>query len=402
MPQTINYFRFFSAALLAVTSLKTLGQQIDTLSYHFQKQNQFLTEQPCTQGQIISKRAMNLFLADRVGYFMSSDQNLSFCKNNININTATGVFALTHSLFEPTGEDASVRNFNAIGLRVNAFDAMGSIINSKKYSNQIGITFKRFWLSSPNVTLNHCSEKLLSDAKRSAILKRVSADFVQKSKEFLQYIHEQNNLDATTKTQLISEYFESNNELYSRQYAEAQMEDLFQNIRFKKLRLHYTNFNLYIPLLRQQFTDISGTWSARSYPAEASIMHTRFSENGKKNKNFWINTFAIWGNNSYNSTSDFTFKQFITSTLRSQWVVFPPDYHFGISVALEQNIGYYNATNATIGLPIVLIDKRSFAHTNFEIQIQLPDLGNQVFNNLLKDRIYIGLSFGQPIGRNVY
>ena len=153
--------------------IRLISQSADSIITNFNDVNVTIKNIECADGQLISNRAMNLFMADRVGYYLSNHENLTFCKNNVTLNTATGIFSMTHSFFEPTGADLPLKSYNALGLKANIFDAFQATKNKTTFNNELGVTFKQFWLSKPKTILNNCDEKQLSDAVREVIFQNL-------------------------------------------------------------------------------------------------------------------------------------------------------------------------------------------------------------------------------------
>ena len=72
---------------------------------------------------LISHRAMNVFLSEAAGYYMSDPDNLTLYKNSVIANAAEGTLAIYHNLRQPTGIDQPVRSFLSIGAQANIADA---------------------------------------------------------------------------------------------------------------------------------------------------------------------------------------------------------------------------------------------------------------------------------------
>ncbi len=416
--------------------IKLISQSADSIINNFKEVNAIIKNIDCTDGQLISNRAMNLFMADRVGYYLANHENLTFCKNNVTLNTGTGIFSMTHSFFEPTGADLPLKSFNALGLKANIFDAYKATKNKTTFNNELGITYKQFWLSKPKTILNNCDEKTASNSSSELIFNELKNEITLKSTNFEMELLGISNLNEKIKKELKRGFYASLNEEYSRKFATAQFRDLFENMRFKKTSMNWTNLSVFVPVIRQRYivaSDLNSNFNVKkSYPAALSINHTRFSE-WKNATKVYVNLRAgLLSNNSINTTilENYTletyrglggknvsyfldkqldrasigdFRNFLTPNLSAQIVYFPPQNHFGISAKLEQNFGKFKALNGTLGIPVVLIDKQSYALSNFEIQIHFFDLSNSLnYSKKLNDNISIGLTWGQAIGRNVY
>jgi hypothetical protein len=423
-------------SLLFFLSYLGKSQSTDSLISVLENVHQSIMNQSCAEGQILTNRGMNLFMADRIGYYLSDHENLTFCKNNITLNSANGIFSMTHSFFEPTGADFPVKSFHALGLKTNAFNAFQSATNKQAFSNELGITYKHFWLSKPKVALYNCDEKSFYDTSRELALQKLKGEMEEKGNDFENKLINIQNVTNSVKKQIKLAFYKTLSEEYSRKFAEIQYRDLFETMRFKTIKMHWTNVNFYLPVIRQRFTvaeNFTDNFSIKkAYPSEISISHTRFLETQKAAKIYFNIRAGLLANNSINSqilnwTSIETyeklggvnstylldkqldritigdFKNFLTPSLSAQFTYFPTENHFGFAASMEQNFGKFKALNGKIGIPIVLIDKQSAPQTNFEIQIRYFDLTNTLNSGRsIKDNVSIGLTLGQTIGRNVY
>jgi hypothetical protein len=426
----------FFLLVFFINPLLLISQNVETLTRDLSKVHFETKNISCESGQILTNRGMNLFMADRIGYYLSDHENLTFCKNNITLNSANGIFSMTHSFFEPTGADLPVKSFHALGLKTNAFNAFQSVTNKEAFSNELGITYKHFWLSKPKVSLNNCEEKSFYDISREVAFQKLKSEMTAKGNDFENKLINTQNVTDAVKKQVKSAFYKTLSEEYSRKFAELQYRDLFETMQFKTIKMNWTNVNFYVPVIRQRFTvadNLADNFKIKKgYPAEISLSHTRFLEMKNATKIYFNIRAGILANNSINSKIlNFTnietyeklggvnsgyltdkqldratignFKSFFTPSLSAQFTYFPPKNHFGIAASIEQNFGKFKALNGKIGIPIVLIDKQSAPQTNFEIQIRYFDLTNTLNSGRsIKDNVSIGLTLGQPIGRNVY
>lgn len=429
-------FTKYLLLVFCINPFLLVSQTTETIIEGLIKINQETKNSSCEKGQLITNGGMNLFMGDRVGYYLSNQENLTFCKNNINLNSSNGIFAMSHSLFEPTEADLPVKSFNVIGLKANILNAFQASTNKVVFNNELSFTFKHFWLSKPKVYLNNCIEKEIFDASREILLQTLKKELREKGDDFENNLINSQNTSEAVKKELKLSFYRNLKEEYSRKFANAQYRDLFETMRFKSLKMNWTNVNFYIPIIRQRFTvteSFSDNFNIKKYyPAEFSISHTRFLETKNATKIYFNLRVGILANNSINAKMlNWTsieayeklggmnsmylidrqldrafignFKNFFTPNLSAQLTYFPPDNHFGIAASIEQNFGKFNALNGRIGIPIVLIDKQSAPQTNLEIQINYFDLTNTLNSGRsMKDNVSIGLTWGQPIGRNVY
>ena len=281
------------------------SQSADSLITNFQKQHKSIQNLPCETGQLLTNRGMNLFVGERVAYYLADHENLSFCKNNVILNTADGIFTMSHSLFEPLGTDEPVKSYHVIGLKANIFNAFQAAANKTNFNNELGFTYKHFWVSKPKITLNNCEEKQIFDAKRAIILKNLAKEINEISQEFENTLLNMFELNSSQKKELKADFYKNIKEEYSRKFAEKQQRALFDSLQFKTMRSRWTNLNMYVPVMVQRFTtapDFSTDFSTKkSYPAELSISHTRFLETQKATKVYVNFRVGIKANNSITS-----------------------------------------------------------------------------------------------------
>lgn len=426
---------FLSISFFVFSFTANAQSKADSIYTILKNANNSIEKLKCTEYQPISYRAMNLFMADRVGYYLAESENLTYTKNNLTLNTADGIMSMTHSFFEPSGSDLPLTNFTALGLKTNIFNAYQASNNKTTYKNELGLTIKKYWISKPKIFSEKCIEKEIADASRAVILENIRKEILDKSFEFENNLM-QNVPDSNISNTLKSVFYSNLKEDIWRKFATLQFRDLFENMRFKRIAMQWTTANVYLPVINQKVTvapNLEGNFLIKkTYPAEISISHTRFTEWRNASKFYFSIRGAVQINNSINSkiiqentvselkdlglknTSYLVdkqldrvyfgeFRNFITPNLKTQIVYFPPQNHFGISASLVQNFGKFKAFNGVLGIPVVLIDKQGESQTNFEIQIHYFDMTNSL-NSARKfsENISIGVSFGQPIGRRVY
>ncbi len=98
-----------------------------------------------------------------------------------------------------------------------------------------------------------------------------------------------------------------------------------------------------------------------------------------------------------------TYTNFLTPLINCRLVYFPSNSHVGFSFLLEQNFGNFNILNATIGVPVVLINSKKMPALNVAFFISLFDLSNQIvkekkiFNNQA-----IGIHIRIPFSRLMF
>ncbi|MBS1664736.1 MAG: hypothetical protein JST68_27065 [Bacteroidetes bacterium] len=268
---------------------------------------------------LVSHRAMNIFLANAIGYHLSTPNDLTLYKNSVTLNS-DGNIAIYHNLRQSSGQDDPIRNFTSIGIQANI-----------RYpeTNQLGGLVKQTWLSKPRTRYTPGQKKTM-DSVRAIVLPPTPP---------------QNAIYTAPKDQSI--------------YDDAlfQAHALANTSAYQLITLNWTSASLYVPFLTQK-----DSTKQTFYPLHANLSHTRFWES------------SHWGRLYLTVAGDAQInKDFLTPSLGARFVYLPHTSHFGLSGALQQNFGPYHVTTAYIGLPIVLIDKKADPACTFEFQVRFND-----------------------------
>lgn len=429
------------AGLLFLLQGKT--QSLPAVEAELTTLHRTLASTPCGKaaGRLISNRAMNAVLSDKVGSYLSQFTDLSFYKNNITFDAAGGTFSLNHNLFQPSGKDEAIRSFLVVGGRANIANAFASAFSNRAFQNEMGVTVKQTWLSSPKQYFD-CSQKREMDAERAVILFSLFADLNKQAAAFEQQLARISSADVpgrnmdSVKAHLRKKFFTEAREEYNNRFALLQAQALIKRNGYRKLVVGWTSLSLYLPVVRQQFFVAPSLNAAikrkLAYPVELALHHTRLIDLGKKGRFFFILSGTIFQNNTVQSqasmpvsSSDYLrlggtdtlrladlgrnnlyngdYRNFFTPAIKAQVVYFPSISHIGISAQLEQNFGQHNSLSAVLGLPIVLIDREANPSANFQFQLRYADIGNKVApSKPLKDKLSVGLTVGVPFSKIIY
>ena len=439
MKHTIQFI-FTAAAYLCSFTLH--AQSADTIIAGLRIIHNNIKAQGCSSQQVISNRAMNIFLSDRVGSYLAGYKDLSLYKNNITFSSGDGIFSLNHNFFQAKGLDESVSGFLVVGVKANAANAFAASFSNKTFTNELGVTIKKTWISKPVNAINNCFEKNMADINREQQLAVLAAAITNKEIEFknlLAGVKSEGMSDtvfAKVKDELTKAFCKNLQEEASHQFAEQQYTELAATERFKSIALHWTNFSVYLPVLQQRFV-FAGSLAAaaankKNYPFEVSVNHSRFWETKKYGRLLLTLDATIFLNNSVqsqrlqalsyqeyksaggtdtlllgqrkiNSIYIGNFKNFVTPVVKFNFVYFPHASHIGISTSLEQNFGSYKALNFTLGIPVVLIDKTTAPAANFEFRVNFFDISNKVYpGRKLGDNISVSMTVGVPFSKIIY
>jgi len=403
--------------------------------------NAKVTNTPCNtgQGMLISNKAMNIFLSNKVSSYLSDETDLSLYKNYVVLNAAEGSIAIDHNFHQPVDSDDWVRSFFVLGARVNIANTYSARFSNKYYDNRLGFVVQHTWMGTPRTYYNNCgSQKMTMDAQRAEIvhslaiaLKRKAADFEHGLDSIGQAEVPGQNLDGV-KAKLRKDFYAGLRAEYLQKFSEQQATLLINTNNFDLVTDNWTTAGVYIPVITQKFMIAADVNSAASrhqnYPAELSVTHTRFWESTKfgrlfltLNGKFWINNSVqsglLFHADAFGETSAaenalflnqgnlFTgqYKNFITPVVSAKLAYLPFDSHFGLSLRIEKNFGTYHAVNAILGIPIVLIDKNTVPAITFEAQVLFSDITNSIKNTSLPfNRTAVGFTVGIPFSKIVY
>lgn len=425
---------------ISITSLQ--AQSADSLIAGLWKIHNDIKSPACNNKQVVSNRSMNIYLSDRIGYYLGGYKDLSLYKNNITYNSGDGIFSLNHNLFQPSGLDEPVKSFMVVGVKANAANAYAASFSNKAYTNELGVTIKKSWISKPVTSINNCIEKNISDISREQQLIVLAAAIKQKEAEFISSLAAIKNqgLDdsifSKIKNELTHNFSKGLKDEYNFTFAEQQYRELALRQRFKSIALHWTNVSVYLPVLLQRFI-FAESFAAmvankRAYPFEVSVNHSRFWETKKYGRFLLTLDATAFSNNSaknylvqalsfqeyknaggvdtlllaqrnINSIYVGNFKNFITTALKLNIVYFPHESHIGISSSIEQHMGDYKALNFSIGIPVVLIDKTTAPAANFEFRVNCFDITHKVYpGKKFGDNVSVCITVGVPFSKIVY
>lgn len=403
-------------------SLQLSSQSVADVKAGLAVVNQKVVGTSCATGKglLVSNRAMNFLLSDKIGSYLSQFNDLSFYKNNVTFDAGDGTFSLNHNLFQASGADTAIRSFLVVGARVNVANAFAAAFSDKPFQNRLGVTIKQTWLSTPKAYFT-CSQKQGMDAERAILVQSLYADLDRQGADFEKSLLAilpsdipGQNVEAV-RDSLLKNFGRDMLEAYNKRFALSQSQSLIKRNAYRKITLSWTSVSVYLPVIRQQFlvTKALAENAQRkySYPAELAFYHTKLTDWGGKGRLFLTVAGTVAQTNSVQSgllketggvyTGEY--RNYFTPSAKVQAVYFPPSSHIGLSGQLEQHFGEYNALNAVIGIPVVLIDKETAPAANFHFQVRYFDIGGQIQPlKSWKDKLSVGMTLGVPFSKIIY
>ncbi len=169
---------------LAICSLK--AQTAKNIIADLTSINNTVTNVACSggKGNIISNRAMNIFLANKVGTYLSGIDDLSLYKNSITFNTTEGTFSVSHNMRQAKGIDEPVKSSLIIGAKANVLNGFTAMLNNNHSVNDFGVLVKKTWMGKSTTYFRKCTatinlpagHKQSMDAWRASILNLIKAE----------------------------------------------------------------------------------------------------------------------------------------------------------------------------------------------------------------------------------
>jgi len=342
----------------------------------------------------ISERAMNIYLSNKIGYYLSDPGDLTLYKNSVLVDATTGQVAVNHSLYQPKDANQRIKTFSTIGVK--------AYVKDPSYT-RLGFLVKQTWITRGRIRYKDTSQRSTMDALTGGILNTITQEIQTKA----------NNLH-TTNTTVRQQFNAGLRDEYNYAFALQQSEMLAKRLAYSLITLEWTSMDLYIPLITENTkvapTPASPFTTRHGYPLRLDLSHTRLWESVPSGRFYLTLTGSLLVNNARDGYQlDTTtsknyylgdYSNFLTPAITAVLAWFPPTSHVGFSLHAEQNFGSLHTLNASIGVPIVLIDKKAEPACNFEFLVRFFDIANTLPPGRgLPGRTAIGLTVGVPFSK---
>lgn len=431
-------------ALFALASLLVYAQTAKTIIDQLSAINKTIINTTCQNTSLISNRAMNVFLAYKMGY-ASERSDLSFYTNYISLNSAEGKLSISHNFQNSKPIDEPIKKLFNVAITTNILKDFAPTFLDKMMQDEIILTFNYKWLGKVKTTVESCipnnnsiNQKQEMDVLRTSILRELIIEINKKEANFEKALSTIDSVEIPgqnidlTKMKMRKYFYEKLQEEYALKFAVLQAEALSDKQYFKLISTHYTSFSINTPIIYPKYyvaTSISTKFQQKqSYPLEIILSHTRFWESKHKGRLFLTVGGKVLFNNSVLSyaltktnLTDYKnlggsdtnylatlqnnkayigyYKTLLTPLISVKLNYFPPSSHIGLSILVDQSMGSYSILNARVGLPIVLINSKKIPAINFEIYVLFYDLNNKLH---WTNTSSIGLGMAIPLSRLMY
>ena len=444
----MRHIFFIASFYFCIPLLK--AQSGDSIIAQLKFINKQVTNKPCNSANAaaISNRAMNIFLADKMGY-LSESSDLSFYTNYVTLNTFEGKLTINHNFQKEKGIDEPIQKLLSVGVSVNIANGFAATFLDKKFENELGATVNYKWIGKVKTRFAGCAQnqnngnqKQVMDALRAAIVHSLEIEINKKETDFKTAINTIDTTDVpgqdiqTAKALMLQNFYEELKIDCEEKSVKQQAAVLTKTQNFKLITTSWTSLTAYIPFTFPKYTIAQSLTAAlqqkHSYPLEVMLSHTRFWESSRAGRVF----FTLSGNMLFNNSklsyalnkvtlaeykdlggtdtlhlADLKndrvyiglYETFVTPSLTARLVYFSPGSHVGISFLAEQNFGRNNLLNGRLGIPIVLINSKKLPAVNFEIYVSFFDMNNKIKQaEKFGNKTSIGLGVGIPFSRLMY
>lgn len=373
--------------------------------------------------RVVNYKALNILFADEVSSYIGDSKDLSLQKGYAVISTADKTLFIGGTWdFGREEKTQKITHLLTVGLKGDLKDDFSTVFKNGEVKNNIGLNLKYSWVGKG--ILNFGSHKETIIRYREDILKKEFQGEIDKYIKDKKDISQIELLEALSGQELGKEkkssiYSKKAKEIYTNM-AEAEVKLIKDNKLFNWLWEHYFTFEGYLPITKKAYTILSDanattTINEEVLPFKLLAGYTNFWKKSNGSTFYLSGIVSAFNNNNaateeldnFNlqqpntnnpnliekTTSVFVgeFDEFITTNFKMEAVsYFVKEGMFGLSAAIEQNFGDYDALNWKLGLPVSLKDKEGKPSVNFELQWKEVN-GNHLVG------IGVGFAFGKFI-----
>lgn len=353
------------------------------------------------RNRVVNYKALNILFADEVSSYIGDSKDLSLQKGYALISTADKTLFIGGTW--DFGRDDKLKKLThllTVGLKGDLKDDFSTVFKNGEAKNNIGLNIKYTWIGKGILNFGKHKETIIR--YRENILR------TEFQKELDKYLKDEGDKDKIKVLEALSGkdldkakeesiYSKKAKEIYTK-IADAEVKLIKENKIYNWLWDHYIVFEGYMPITKKSYailpdTNTSTTKTEEVLPFKLLAGYTNFWKQSNGNVFYLSGILSAFNNNNaaiedlenFNlqkpnvnnsnlieeTTSVFVgeFEEFITSNFKVEAVsYFVKEGMFGLSAAVEQNFGDYDALNWKLGLPVSLKDKEGKPTVNFELQ----------------------------------
>lgn len=430
---------------------RLMSQSASDILAEIKKYDQEVLNNNCGDGRpmIITQRALNKLLADKVGSYLSESGDLSLFKNYATVSSSDGKFSLNRNVLKQPKGNNRIKHLLSIGFEASAEDGFASIFGSDGVSNDMSIKVRYTHLNRGSIGFDQCKQEqrnfaggFIGDQKqrmnveRAIIIANLEAEMSKKVKDFEAALKTAPANSVGQVATVKEKFYDDLESEYYKKFAEQQVDAIKEAEGYNSLRVFWWSLIATIPVTKSEYnvapTITSDFTTANFYSWSFSATFNGLFEYRKVGTFFLNGSLGMAHNNNIKaeevkSTSYETYKllggtdtvryaslksdkayitnydAYWTPSVKVQVVYFPPSIPYGFSAQAEKMFGKYDPLNLEFGIPIRLNDKDGDPTVNFKLQYKVAD----VTGRIIKDKSWgekstLGLSVGLPFSSIIY
>jgi len=424
------------------------------LGQDFIKTRKFLIDQDnfvrTHEGYIVTSQGLNKYFANKVAYYLSSANDLSLFKNYAILTPSSDNLFIGHNFTRKDNENYRISPFLTLGLNANYAKSIAPIFSDHKFQGGLSLNLKYTWFFKGSIRYGDkkyefqetktkgltMSKKDSMDISRAYILGMIMKTMDDDSTALVKNMKYTSHLTADQKSVILKAKFAALEAGYKESFAKQQADVLDQSALTNSSHFSWISLSADIPFTPTTYSVTPAFSSAfdekSSYPYSFNILYNNVWENHLGN--FFLLTKAGFQNNNtilskqLNKSSYLQYKSlggidtvkaiqldskdiyvgkydnFFNPAVKLQLIYFPKfSAIFGLDFQLDKSFGSYHPLNGTIGIPFRLASSTADKPITFEVQLQMPDLRNEIISGKkFWDKAIIGVTVGLPFGSSVY
>lgn len=398
----IDYVSNFTPTSFTDVKKNTLlyyKQDIDSLNYNFNKK--FKKTKKEADKWVFSNNMLAQFFNNEINSFAVSMKDLSLEENIVSVSTESKTLTIGRNIILPNNKNRPDKDLRKISQVISLSVSSGIDKNFSKvyaknnktneydFASEININLKYVHLLNNWITIDTIQKNTVK-SYRDTVIKDQIEEEIKDDKEL-------SASDSKDSEKVLKKYYE-----FYKKISEKEIKNIKENKLFNSYTLWWIGGSLDIPFtgkdINVKSTKTVGNFETIRYDrwrldgflnmlhfcnnlASGTTFNFRFSASVFNNNNFLAdNSSAITFQTISDSNSsqqviaseDLVFigdyKKFVTTVIKLEGSSLFLKNTIGVSGGIEKNIGYYDAFNWKLGIPVSLKDKDKKPTLNFELQ----------------------------------
>lgn len=427
------------------TTIAVLGDSISAKPLQKIEQliNRTQSKGSTNKGSLLTESSLNTYFTNRLSYFFTGKEDISFSKSFAFLNTTDGVLTIGQNIAN-TKVDVPEQRLSSIfsySIKAKVADNYAEIFSSKQLQNNLGISLKYTYTGKAFIYYSN-AQKTKMDNNRQSIYANIKKKLLKEARE----LHKE--MDAHKVFITDKAFLDEEKDEYTAALLKKYLNE-FYNQEYEKLSGNYNAYSqwwvtggLYIPvtvnqnivsksLLAKADTfnfrpwDMNATFnyscgtakSSNLFQISAGVMKTNNMKDSVKKQSYTTIKFlnptiikndTIFKNNGVlniteksNDVQVGNYEAFWGYYFRLRALFYPKCWDkesvkIGLNTFMDyQKLNKREFLDVGIGFPISAKGKENDSSVNFEVIFKLEDINNT--SKKLEDMFKIGISVGLPL-----